>query len=256
MSDTAAFLAGCAVTGVAALFVMRNGFAAGQSGGVQPEQPSQVSRPTLSATPSPMPGFVMPNPGQDWRFETKLEQQQNAAADLSNQIMRQQNETEALKGKTDDLKGWIEKQQSQTEDLKNQLEKQQQYTNQLISQLQDQQRLIDRMSSERSIEQSIRPLAPLPNSSLSGSPEDNSVNLPTILLWAIGGVLLVVVVGGGIVLIVIILVVITSRRRPTRTVHVVHPGSPQHYAFSGQQPALPPARMRMKPPTQYEYYDE
>jgi hypothetical protein len=255
MSDTAAFLAGCAVTGVAALFLVKNNFAAGQPGGFQPEpSPTQSSTSTLSV-PSSVPGFAMPDNGRDWRFETKLEQQQNAATDLSNQIMRQQNETEALKGKAEDLKGWLQKQQGQTEDLKNQLEKQQQYTNQLISQLQEQQRLIDRMSSEHSIEQSIRPLAPLPSSS---APEEDSVNLKTIVLWALGGVLLVIVIGGGVVLIAIILVVVFSRRRPSssRTVHVVHPMPPQPYIFQGQQHALPPSRVRMQPPRQYDYYDE
>lgn len=260
MSDTAAFIAGCAVSGVAALFLMRNELASSRSDRLQ-DYPASSPTPTVSASssPSPFPDWVMRDPNQDWRFETKLEQQRDTAEDLSQQLIRQQSATENLQNRTEDLKGWVEKQQQQTETLRDQLEQQQRTTEQLLGQLQEQQRLLDRVASDRGLDPAVRPIAPLPSPRDPNS-DDNSLNLQTIALWIVGGILCVVLVGGGFVLILIVILVSTSRRRPTgRAVQVVHPFTPQ-YMFTEQPRALPPSRVRSRPPTprsyDYDFYED
>ncbi|NJR40220.1 MAG: hypothetical protein HC781_17095 [Leptolyngbyaceae cyanobacterium CSU_1_4] len=137
--DTAAFLAGCAVTGVAALLLAKGDFASGQPGALQP---IQSVLPSSLATPPPVPSTPndrLEDVQRGWQVQTKLEQQQDLARELSDQLKSQQ-------GLADDLKSQVAKQQSESEDLKSQLDKQQRNTEMLIAQLQEQQRVIDKVS--------------------------------------------------------------------------------------------------------------
>jgi len=233
MADTAAFLAGCAVTGVAALFLLRNDLAISQPRTV----PSPLEPVVAPAQVSQASG-VFQDPGQGWKLQTQVEQQQGVARDLTDQFRKQQSDTQ-------DIKSQLEKQQSQSEDLRSQLEKQQRNTEQLIAQLQEQQRLLDKVADQKQVD----PTALLRNDQSSGQ-------IQTTILWIGGGVLLVILVGGGLVLIgVMVMVMMSSRRRQTRTVHVVHP-VPTPYNFAEQPQLLAPARTRIKPPKQVDYYDE
>ena len=230
MADTAAFLAGCAVTGVAALFLLKNDLAISQPRVLQ----SPLVEPVVA--PSQTSG-VFQDPGQGWKLQTQVEQQQGIARDLTDQFRKQQSDTQ-------DIKSQLEKQQSQSEDLRTQLEKQQRNTEQLIAQLQEQQRLIDKVADQKQVD----PTALLRNDQSSGQIQT--------ALWIGGGVILIILMGGGIVLIgVIVVVMMSSRRRQTRTVHVVHP-VPTPYNFAEQPQLLSPARTRIKPPRQVDYYDE
>jgi hypothetical protein len=231
--DTAAFLAGCAVTGVAALLLARGEFANGQSSGLQPMQsvmPSSVATPV-----APLPTDRLEDVQRGWQVQTKLEQQQDVARNLTDQLKSQQTIA-------DELKNQVAKQQSESEDLKSQLDKQQRNTEQLIAQLQEQQRVIDRMAAAQQQSRSLPEEFRQPNN-------DNSVQ--TIVL-AVGAVILVVIVVGAIVLVGVILLVAMSRRRQPRTVHVVQPMPPGYGAFA-EQPLLP--QRSAKPPRQTKQID-
>jgi hypothetical protein len=236
MTDTAAFLAGCAVTGVAAIFLLRNDFAISQSRSVQPgASPPVVTQPVPS---SPTASGMFQDPQQEWRFQTQLEQQQGLSRDLTDQFRRQQTDTQ-------DLKSQLEKQQNQTEDLRSQLDKQQRNTEQLIAQLQEQQRVIDKVADQRNI------------SPAELRRDGASSEWHMTALWIAGGVVLVILVGGGLIFIGIVAVILFSARqkKTSRTVHVVHPmASP--YSFASQPPLLPPSRVRAKPPQPIDYYGE
>jgi hypothetical protein len=236
--DTAAFLAGCAVTGVAALLLAKGDFANGQTGSLQP---MQSIMPSSLATPAPAPTLStdrLEDAQRGWQVQTKLEQQQDVARDLTDQLKSQQT-------LADDLKNQVAKQQSESEDLKSQLDKQQRNTEMLIAQLQEQQRVIDKVSAAAQ----ARPLE-----LDSRRQPDNSVQ--TIVL-AVGGVILVVIVVGTIVLVGVVLLVAMSRRRPTSRVHVMQQPMPQSYAFPDQH-LLPQRVARVKPPKQIDvdYYTE
>ncbi|NJR65889.1 MAG: hypothetical protein HC772_12120 [Leptolyngbyaceae cyanobacterium CRU_2_3] len=245
MADTAAFLAGCAVTGVAALFLLRNDLtmsqAMGQARGLTP-LPAESATAQVPVQTQPSTG-IFQDPTQQWKLQTQLEQQQGIARDLTGQFQQQQSATQ-------DIKSQLEKQQDQSEDLRSQLEKQQRSTEQLIAQLQEQQRIIDKLADQRQIEPAaLRQAALQPV-------EQPPAQFQTTFLWIAGGVLLVILVGGGLMLIgVIVFVITTSRRRQTRTVHVVHP-VPTPYSFSDQPQLLQSSRTRIKPPRKVDYYDE
>ncbi|PSB22503.1 hypothetical protein C7B76_03765 [filamentous cyanobacterium CCP2] len=245
MSDTAAFLAGCAVTGVAVLFVMRNDFASSQTGVPPSLQPPSVVQP--SHTPIPVPPSP-PNGSQDdgrnLRLENELDQQRNLARDLNDQMRRQQE-------RADELRNQLERQQRQTDDLKSQLERQERNTEILISRMEEQQRILDRLS-----DQPMRTQLP-PSADVVSSSQSNHSDVYALITGAIGVVVLVVVAGGGLILFAIVVVVLFStRRRRTRTVHIVHPFSPSSYAAMPPQSLLP-ARARTRPARQIdvEYYN-
>jgi ABC-type antimicrobial peptide transport system permease subunit len=236
--DTAAFLAGCAVTGVAALLLAKGDFASGQTGSLQPTQsvmPSSLATPAPTTTPS---SDRLEDVQRGWQVQTKLEQQQDVARDLSDQLKSQQS-------LADDLKSQVVKQQSESEDLRSQLDKQQRNTEMLIAQMQEQQRVIDKVAAASQ----ARPL------DLSNRPSDNG-NVQTIVL-AIGAVILVVIVIGAIVLVGVVLLVAMSRRRQPRTVHVMQQPMPQSYAFP-EQHLLAQRSNRVKPPKQIDvdYYTD
>ncbi len=234
--DTAAFLAGCAVTGVAALLLSKGDFASGQPGSLQPIQSVMPSLASPAPAPS-APSDRLEDVQRGWQVQTKLEQQQDVARELSDQLKSQQ-------GLSDDLKSQVAKQQSESEDLKSQLDKQQRNTEMLIAQLQEQQRVIDKVVATSQ----ARPLE------LSPRPQDNGGNVQTLVL-AVGAVILVVVVVGMIVLVGVVLLVALSRRRQPRTVHVMQQPMPQSYAFP-EQHLLPQRSNRVKSPKQIDvdYY--
>jgi hypothetical protein len=245
--DTAAFLAGCAVTGVAAVLLLRGDFG-GQSRALpvlQQQQPqagiqTPTQPPTPAALPSPSiaPPLVQSNPNRDWQIDNELKQQQAVANELVNQLRQQQRENQ-------DLKAQLQKQQSENEAFKDQLEKQQRDTERLVNQLQEQQRIIDRMS--------VQP-ARADNSS-----SDSSSTVQTIIL-VVGAILVVVLIGGTVLVVALIGLAALSRRRPpARTVHVVQP-IPTPYPVAGP-PLLPARASRPRPPKQVkqvdvEYYAE
>lgn len=247
MSDTAAFLAGCAVTGVAVLFVMRSNGAAGDPKTASSWQ-SPSPTPTMQSTPLPVP--LSPNSDRDdgigYRLENKLDRQQDLSRDLSDQLQRQQDRTE-------DMRTLLAQQQQETQNLKNELMRQQKNTEVLISQLQDQQRLLDRIADQPT-QHSIQPIPIDTSANLNAS---NTARIQTFIAGALGVAIVVVVAGGGLVLFAIIIVVLlSSRGRQPRTVHIVHPFPPPYPAFPPQRMLPPRVRPRPTQPVDVEYYDD
>ncbi|MEM6251748.1 MAG: hypothetical protein AAF821_02390 [Cyanobacteria bacterium P01_D01_bin.156] len=219
MTDTTAFVAGCATTGVAVLVLLlaRVGF--------------QTSTPTVESS-APPPETVVPVPqspvqslddGLSEDIKQELDRQRDLTAKLENQLVQQ----EML-----------------ARNLENQLKQQQEETRAVLSQLREYQRSVDTLS--------------LQNGQLAAAQSNQtqqSSNIQTILLWMGGGLLLVMVVGGGIIL--LCLVFVSGRRREERSVPVVYPFQmpvpPSGYRYYEQE-FLPPPNMRPKR-ANATYYD-
>lgn len=231
-SDSTAFLAGCAITGVAAVLLLRGGLLAEQP---RITSPTLSSPPALSATTNPL-GSSGSEP--DWQIDRQLEEQRIVTQDLKAQLDRQRTETDALKVE-------LERQRSETDKLVTQLQQQ----------LETQQRLIDTVNVQQQISSAdrdrttdqLRAIEPRPNYGL-----DQPLRLQSTLLWAVGVTLIVVALGGGVVLIVLIVLLAQSQRRYPRTVNVIHPMAAP-YPLNAQ--ALLPAH-RPKRTAQVEYLDD
>ena len=219
MSDTTAFLSGCAITGVAAVLMLGGGFAVGQYRNNSPPNslptvPVQ-SLPTLpnAASPIPVPPPYpnsFPGSSNDPQLLRDLEQQRG--------------ETTALKSQVEDLKAQIEQQRTEMQRLTAQLQAQQ---------------------------DTLTTLATRPErggGSLNGSGQSQ-----TLLMGVVGFGFIVVLAGGGAILIgVIVLIMQSQRRSSNRPVQVIHPVPPT-YAFSDQE-FLPPMRPRRA--RQINYYED
>lgn len=238
-SDTTAFLAGCAITGVAAVLMLRGGLISDRPSIVQPFPSSATA--TVPAEPPALSSTPADGVDQEWRLERELEEQRAIAEELKNQLRRQQDAT-------DDLKTELERQRNQTEQLLTELDQQ----------VREQQRIIDMMAMQRQIDvadgsrlaerlQEMQSPQPVPAS--------QPLNLQTTGLWILGVTIIVVALGGGILLVIFIIVLLQSQRRSPRTMHVIHP-IPQPYPLPEQ--ALLPAHRprRTNQINQIEYYDE
>lgn len=217
MSDTTAFLSGCAITGVAAVLLLGGGLAVGQyrtssPPGTLPSVPIQ----TLPATPETAAPIPVPPP-----YSTGLPASGDTS-ELSRDLEQQRSEATALKSQVEDLKGQIEQQRNEMQRLTAQIQAQQETINAIAAR------------PDRS-----EPLG-------SGQSQ-------TLLMGAIGFGFLVILGGGGAVLIGVIVLLIQSQRRSNRTMHVIHPVQPT-YSFSDQE-LLPPA-MRPRRARQINYYED
>ncbi|NJN85418.1 MAG: hypothetical protein HC881_02730 [Leptolyngbyaceae cyanobacterium SL_7_1] len=235
-SDSTAFLAGCAITGVAAVLLLRGGLLAEQPR----SSPSLSSPPALSA-PASNPSIMGLSPQQEWRTEQQIEEQRILTQDLKAQLDRQRTETDALKTE-------LERQRSETDQLVAQMQQQ----------LETQQRLIDTINVQQQIgtadrdrvADQLRAIEPRANYST-----DQPIRLQSTLLWAVGVTLIVIALGGGVVLIVLIVLLAQSQRRYPRTVNVIHPMAAPPYPLAAQ--ALLPSQTRpTKRTTQVDYLDD
>jgi hypothetical protein len=205
MSDTTAFLSGCALTGIAAVLLLGGGLAVGQYRSGQPTQqlPSPPELPAVAVQPSPN---ATQNPDRQFQLERDLERQQTQGTELKTQVQE-------LKGQIQELKSSLERQQSDTQ--------------RLTSQLQEQQRSLDRSTAQLAS---------------SASSIEQPGRFQILVLGAVGVTLLVVAVGGSIILIGIIVLLVQSRRQP-RPMQIIHPIQPT-YSFSNQEFLPPSARTR------------
>lgn len=217
MTDTTAFVAGCATTGVAVLVLLlaRVGFQPSSSSEVQP------SSTTLEAVvPVPQSPIQTIDDGINDDIKQDLDRQRELTAKLENQLVQQ----EML-----------------ARNLENQLKQQQEETRAVLSQLREYQRSVDTLS--------------LQNAQQSQQKDTSNSNLQTTLLWIGGGLLLVMILGGGAIILCMILV--SGRRREERTVPVVYPFQmpvpPSGYRYYEQE-FLPPPPVRHKRanPTYYD----
>ncbi|MBT9314947.1 hypothetical protein [Leptothoe spongobia] len=219
MTDTTAFVAGCATTGVAVLVLLlaRVGFQTSSSPKTQP------SAATLeSVVPVPQSPIQTIDDGINEDIRQDLDRQRELTAKLENQLVQQ----EML-----------------ARNLENQLKQQQEETRAVLSQLREYQRSVDTLS--------------LQNGQLVAQQSDQvaSNSVQTTLLWIGGGLLLVMILGGGAILLCMVLV--SGRRREERTVPVVYPFQmpvpPSGYRYYEQE-FLPPPPVRQKR-ANATYYD-
>lgn len=221
MTDTTAFVAGCATTGVAVLVLLlaRVGFQTSP-----PEVPPSSTTPE-TVVPVPQSPIQTVDEGLNEDVKQELDRQRDLTAKLENQLVQQ----EML-----------------ARNLENQLKQQQEETRAVLSQLREYQRSVDTLSfqngqlaAERSVQNST----------------SNTQAIQTTLLWLGGGLLLVIVLGGGVILLCMVLM--SNRRREDRTVPVVYPFQmpvpPAGYRYYEQE-FLPPPPMRQKR-ANAAYYD-
>jgi hypothetical protein len=219
MSDTAAFIAGCAVTGVAAVLLARGDLAAGQIRSAPTSQPAQTApTQTVMGTLSPT---ATDDPNRMWQIESQFRQQQESQG-FGEQLKQHQLLAE-------DFKTQLAKQQTENETLKAQINKQQSSTDLLVAQLQEQQRYIDRITTQEQFRNTF---------DLS-----NQSNGWQTAIFVVGAIVLIVIIGGaGILLVMMVMMWMnnqgSSRRKQTRTVHVVHP-MPTPYGLAHPQAVLP-----------------
>lgn len=249
MSDTTAFLAGCAISGVAAVLLLRGGFAlGGPPNAYSPTSPTTPPLPTMQVPMSSMP--VMPNSGYDspqsqreWQLTRELDQQHNLTEALRMQLDEQRTQTDELKRQTDELRTQVQRQQSDAE--------------QLIRQLQEQQRMIDSMTTQVAMQQQQQDLQTRTRMFDPPIVMDQTPKFQTLTVVAIGATILVVIIGGGLFLLVIVVFLLQSQRKVPRTVHVIHPVTPPY--LLPEQPLLPAQATRSPKrakPIDVDYYGE
>lgn len=221
MTDTTAFVAGCATTGVAVLVLLlaRVGFQTSSSADTRSD-----SATLETVVPVPQSPIQTIDEGLSDDIKQELDRQRDLTAKLENQLVQQ----EML-----------------ARNLENQLKQQQEETRAVLSQLREYQRSVDTLS--------------LQNGQLvaAQSEQDNnaSSNIQTTLLWIGGGLLLVMILGGGAIILCMVLV--SGRRREERSVPVVYPFQmpvpPTGYRYYEQE-FLPPPPVRHKR-ANATYYD-
>jgi hypothetical protein len=130
MSDTTAFLAGCAVTGFAAVLLLRAGLPFSSS-------PSEVQPPAVVTQQSPLP--VPPSANGLGNSDS---------SQLQRELDRQRAIAEALEDKLNDQESTIKTLESRLQDQEDEVEK-------VMSQLQEQQRFVEDMTIRRADENSL-----------------------------------------------------------------------------------------------------
>ncbi len=225
MSDTTAYLAGCATTGVAALvlLVARVGMvstradvdsANGLGDRVAQIESANASRQATASTDSKQ--------ALEGEIRQELEKQRELTQQLEDQLSEQENLSEGLAA---------------------QLTEQEEKTRDLLVRMQDYQRSVEDMELDDKIAAATRPsAASAPSPSLS-------------LVWVGAGVVVVLILGGGgLILCAVLLILQAQHRRSVRHVPMPLPrpmsptGDYRYYDPS----FLPPARFPPQPPTYYD----
>jgi hypothetical protein len=206
MSDTSAFIAGCATTGAAALMLLLARISLDESSArVAPDFPTTVNEAVMPVPVPPPPtttGMDLPEQNDKvmealadqkalaLRLEAQLTQQDLLIRDLQTQIMQQQSEAKALTTRLDVYENSVSLLNTQQEQL-------------------------------------------------AGVQRDTD-KTQTSLLWVGAGLVLIVLVGGALVLVIlVVLVAFQSRGRSSRPTAIVYPDMPPPPASYYQQEFLP-----------------
>lgn len=222
MSDTTAFVAGCATTGVAVLVLLVS-----RLGGSGAEPP--VDRVELPPPEQPITAPAVPVPH---------------IPDVDSEELR--HDLERQREITNRLETQLSQQEMVARNLENQLQQQQAETRQVLTQLENYQRSLDTLS--------------LQNSQLAESSQPSGSQ--TTLLWIGGGLFVVLIFGGGGLLIGMLLLNAQAQRRQDRSMpmmyHPIQMPTPPSYRYYEQE-FLPPLPTRSRratpynPPPQYDY---
>jgi hypothetical protein len=219
MSDTTAYLAGCATTGVAALvlLVARVGMVSGSPEGDRARQlDDRLAR--IEAT-APNPAGAAPQSLQS-EIRRELDKQQALTKKLEEQLAQQ----EALSG-----------------GLEEQLKTQEDKTKDLLTKIQDYQHSVENLEIDGKIAAASRPAEP--------------ATTPASLIWLGAGVVVVLVMGGGGLILCAVLLVLQSQRRSARPAPMPPP-MPMPPASSYRyydQAFLPPPQLQPRRPAYYDY---
>lgn len=208
MKNTTAFLGGCAVTGVLALFLFKGCFSFGLGPlgylGGNLGSPSGDGDPF---SPVPVPSPPMGSPNDFDRINEKLAEQQTS----SNQLQTN-----------------LEQQKLAIEQLRSNLEQQKIQSERLLMQLQEQQRAIDALKLEQA-----RPRF---------DAIEQAAMFQNNLLWAIAGVVLVLAIGGSIIVVGTIALLVQPNRRYNYRSQAFDPShfSPPYSFYEPYTDFLPP----------------
>lgn len=224
MSDTTAYLAGCATTGVAALvlLVARVGMVSTSADSADARQlDSRIAR--IEAT----------TPNQQALSEAQTNQQ------LENDIRRELDKQRDL---TKRLEEQLVDQESISTSLAKQLSEQEDKTKDLMVRIQDYQRSVEDLEIDDKIAAAARPA-----SEIRSGP-------PASVIWLGAALAFVLVLGGGGLVICAVLLFMQSQRDRYRSVPMRPPmPMPPAAAYRYEQNFLPPAQFRSQRPSYYDY---
>jgi TolA-binding protein len=220
MSDTTAYLAGCATTGVAALvlLVARMGMVSAGPETARARQLDDRLARIEATTPLQSPGADAPNSQKlEYEIRRELDKQQEITKKLEQQLVQQ----ETLSGSLED-----------------QLKTQEEKTQALMSRIQDYQRTVEDMEIDDKIAAASRPA----RDSAGGA-------TPTTLIFLGAGVVVVLLLGGGGLILCAVLLIL-HRAVPMPPPVPMSPTSAYRYY---DQTFLPPAQVRPRRSTYYDY---
>lgn len=225
MSDTTAYLAGCATTGVAALvlLVARIGMVSANPEASRAGQLGERIDRIEATVPSDHSG-AQADPQLQYEIRQELDKQRDLTKKLEDQLLQQEN----LSGS---LKDQLEEQKSKTEDL--------------LAKIQDYQRSVDNIELQDKIA-ATRPAAAAPP-----QPSGPSASL----IWVGAGVVVILILGGGGLILCAVLLILQSQRRSARPMPM-HPPVPMAPTSSYRyydQTFLPPSQLRAQRPSYYDY---
>ena len=224
MSDTTAYLAGCATTGVAALvlLVARVGMVSASAESTDASQlDSRIARIEAAAPDRQI-------------TETQADQQ------LKNEISR---ELEKQRDLTKQLEEQLVDQESLSTSLEEQLSEQEENTRDLMTRIRDYERSVNDLEIDDKIAAAAR------------TTSDVRSGPPASVIWLGAALAFTLVLGGGGLVLCAVLLFMQSQRNRYRGVPMRHPmpmppASGYHY---DQQNFLPPAQFRPQRPSYYDY---
>lgn len=217
MSDTSAFLAGCATTGVAVLVLLVARIGLDDT----PPQIESIVPGQESPVPLPPPPLTPPTPSGE-----------QADSNLRRELERQQDVSEQLKQQIDEHRATIRT-------LEDRLERQREDTNAIAADLRDTQRTVNDLANQ----------PPLP-------PPARGTDSPTTLLW-VGSAVVVIVLGGGGLLLLLVVNLLNQSPRRRRRPHLIYPQPPTPPSYPYYGPEILPPSLSSRPVVYdtYDYED-
>lgn len=221
MSDTTAYLAGCATTGVAALvlLVARVGMVSANAGSTNADRlNSRIARVEANAT---NPQTLAETQGSQ-QLKDEIRQELDKQRDLTTKLEEQ-----------------LVDQKSLSTSLEKQLADQEEKTQALTARIQDYQRSVEDLEIDDKIAAASRPAA------------DARSGPPASVIWLGAALAFTLVLGGGGLVLCAVLLFMQSQRSRARNVPMRHAMPPTAYHYD--QNFLPPAQFRSQRPSYYDY---
>lgn len=229
MSDTTAYLAGCATTGVAALvlLVARVGMV---STGSELELANRQSNRQGDRTAQIESTVLDQQPG--------AQSQQALEAEIRRELDKQRTLTEKLEEQ-------LSEQETLSASLETQLQEQSEKTQDLLSRIQDYQRSVEDIELEDKIAAAVQPTTDA--AARSSSP-------PASLIWLGAGVVIILGLGGAGLILCSVLLILQSQKRSVRPMPMPPMPMPPASDYRYYDPSLlPPAQIPSHRPSYYDY---